>query len=399
MVGESILYKDIQKLYREDNPVFPDWLNKFRDDAYKKFLEQKFPNKRHEDWKNISLDKLLNADVGNVDELSFSMDDAEIDVLNFQRAVDSEDDLKDYFKHEDDVFKTIGDFTFKDGIFIRFPDGVEKKKPTRLELDLNNKRSYTAMKTIPIIIVMEKNSLGRIVVDIRGNDESNGTIVNLSFHVVVKDGAKLDFVICSNLGKNDILLDYTRVDLHKYSNFNGYYLNSSGTLVRNNVEIDIKEKESDYKLYGLGIATETSEIHSKNIVKFLVEECEGNQLFKNILTDKAKTTFNGKVYVNKGADRTNSDQLNKNLLLSNDSEAYSRPQLMIYADDVKCTHGSTSGALDDKKLFYIKTRGLDDSAAKRLLVDAFAGEILMRVPDDIARVYFSEIVKKIEINI
>jgi Fe-S cluster assembly protein SufD len=110
-------------------------------------------------------------------------------------------------------------------------------------------------------------------------------------------------------------------------------------------------------------------------MKHLVPECESDQIYRGVLDKGGKSAFQGKVYVAKDAQLTNAEQSNKNLLLDRDAEANSKPELLIYADDVKCAHGATVGELDAEALFYLKSRGLDTAAAKSLLVEAFVAEV------------------------
>ena len=120
--------------------------------------------------------------------------------------------------------------------------------------------------------------------------------------------------------------------------------------------------------------------------------CESNELYKTVVNDSATSIFNGKIYVNQIAQKTNAFQSNANILLSDDARANSKPQLEIYADDVKCSHGCTIGQFDDEALFYLKTRGIREEVAQKVLLDAFIGEVLDNIKEEPVRKYVDQLI-------
>jgi Fe-S cluster assembly protein SufD len=160
-------------------------------------------------------------------------------------------------------------------------------------------------------------------------------------------------------------------------------------LVRNHNEVWLNESGAEMELNGVSVLEEDEQSHQFVRVHHEVENCTSHQYFKNIINDRARASFDGTVVVNKGAQLTNSDQLINNLMLSDEGHADCKPNLMIFADDVKCAHGATVGQLDDDQLFYLKTRGLSESVAKEILTQSFARSIVQKIP-------FEPVVKELD---
>ena len=142
------------------------------------------------------------------------------------------------------------------------------------------------------------------------------------------------------------------------------------------IEVDLNETGSDAKINILNLGKEDHHVDNNILINHNAEHCTSFQHVRNVLDNKSTAVFNGKVIVSEGAQQTDSNQSNKNLLLSLESNAFSNPQLEIYADDVSCGHGSTTGALDENSIFYLRARGIDRAAAQKILIKAFAKEVI-----------------------
>ncbi len=145
-------------------------------------------------------------------------------------------------------------------------------------------------------------------------------------------------------------------------------------------EVDLKGKDASVSLKALSVLGGESEMRNNTVVHHSAPGTVSRQVYKDILSGKAQSGYSGLVHVHRGADKSDSNQLNRNLLLSDDASAHSEPQLKIDADDVKCTHGSSTGQLPDEEVFYLRSRGLDQAAARSLLIYGFAEEILQEIP-------------------
>src|SRR5690606_15028952 len=144
---------------------------------------------------------------------------------------------------------------------------------------------------------------------------------------------------------------------------------------RNNYTVNLDGEFANAKLAGLFIGNEQQHADSWVMINHNQPNCESDQVFKSIVDDSATSVFAGKIYVDQIAQKTNAYQSNKNIVLTDDANAYSKPQLEIYADDVKCSHGSTTGHIDDDALFYLRARGITEASARKLLLFSFAENV------------------------
>ena len=158
-----------------------------------------------------------------------------------------------------------------------------------------------------------------------------------------------------------------------------------GHWVRNNLNIAVNGENCSTNLYGSYMPNGKEHIDNHTVVDHLISHCESNEVYKGIVNDKATGVFNGKVFVRPDAQKTNAFQQNANIVLTNEAEMYSKPELEIYADDVKCSHGSTTGQFDEEALYYLRARGISESSARMLLVRAFVGDIMDAISNDAVR--------------
>lgn len=166
------------------------------------------------------------------------------------------------------------------------------------------------------------------------------------------------------------------------SNFTINTVTLNGALVRNNLNIDVNGSNCETHLNGAYILKGNQHIDNHTVVDHKVPHCESNELYKGIIGDKGTAVFNGKVFVRKDAQKINAFQSNGNVLLSGDASVNSKPELEIYADDVKCSHGSTTGQLDEEAVFYLRARGISETGARQLMVGAFVGEVFEKIENE-----------------
>jgi Fe-S cluster assembly protein SufD len=185
-------------------------------------------------------------------------------------------------------------------------------------------------------------------------------------------------------------IQLTRIAQQSDSFYHNDTLTWSGSLVRNNLEAIHKGQNIETVYKGLYIADSDQLIDNHTLVDHAMPHCESNEQYKGILSSNGKAVFNGKVMVRQDAQKTNAYQSNNNILLSDKALVNAKPQLEIFADDVKCSHGATVGQLDTTSLFYLKARGISENVAKSLLIQAFAGEIIDQCSITSAVDYFHE---------
>jgi Fe-S cluster assembly protein SufD len=169
------------------------------------------------------------------------------------------------------------------------------------------------------------------------------------------------------------------VSLDHSSSFSSHSIDLGGALVRNDMNAVLDGEGIDCALDGLYMVAGRQHVDNHTRIDHVKPHCSSRELYKGVLGGRSRGVFNGKIYVHKDAQKTDAKQTNKNLLLSEDAVVNTKPQLEIYADDVKCTHGSTIGQLDQEAIFYLRSRGVDLEAARDLLTYAFASEMIGRV--------------------
>jgi Fe-S cluster assembly protein SufD len=170
-----------------------------------------------------------------------------------------------------------------------------------------------------------------------------------------------------------------QAQIERDAQFRSHLFPLSGKLTRNEVNLNLIGSGSHATINGLSALKDNQQVDNSTIIRHAVPHCDSSQLFKGIYSDKSRGVFQGTIIVEKDAQKTNAFQSNQSILMSKEASVDTKPQLKIWADDVKCTHGATVGQLDEEALFYIKSRGIGSEVAKALLVEAFAGELLQGI--------------------
>lgn len=218
---------------------------------------------------------------------------------------------------------------------------------------------------------------------------SNSYFVNAVTQVNIEKNAKLNHVRIQEDDQTSHHTAYTYYNLNKSSILNSTSISSGSKLYRHNIKLVLNDEGADATLNGLSL-TKHSQHHDQHvIVDHNSDACHSNQLFKYILSDKSSGVFNGRVIVRESTKQTDANQSNKNLLLSPHSLMNANPQLEIYAEDVKCSHGSTTGQIDSEALFYLRSRGISKQKAIELIIGGFAEDILENIKNDDLKTFLS----------
>jgi Fe-S cluster assembly protein SufD len=174
----------------------------------------------------------------------------------------------------------------------------------------------------------------------------------------------------------------------------------NGGIVRNNLNMVMDAERSEAHMYGLYFLKGNTHVDNHTVVDNVKPHCQSNELYKGIIDDNGTAVFNGKIFVQQPAQKTNAYQSNKNILLSDSASVNTKPQLEIFADDVKCSHGCTVGRLDEEGMFYLRSRGISEKTARALLVHAFAIDILEHIQPQPIRSYVNQLIsQRLEFNI
>lgn len=215
--------------------------------------------------------------------------------------------------------------------------------------------------------------------EIREIPQTQTQVANAVTEIHIDKGAHVQWINLEMVGESSSLINQNRVEIHGNGVFQHYVVSLGNGYIRNNLEIKINGIEGDAHMYGLSLGDGRLHVDHHTFVNHKAPNTTSNQLYKSLLSGKSNGVFNGKILVDQTAQKTNAYQSSKNILLSSDAKVNAKPQLEIFADDVKCSHGATIGQLDEEPVFYLRSRGLDEATARQLLMHAFAGEILEKI--------------------
>ena len=375
-----------------------------RQAALQRFLERGFPTHRDEDWKYTDLAKVVDiserwlahapdATVESLDEsavreiqstinaswLVFSngrlhrdLSDALLDDAIVVSAIDDEE------LAVEDPLADLSVALMLDGISIRVGEAIQVEKPIGL-LFADRATKAPQVTQARINIRLEAGSAARVIeYHISSGDADHYS--NVHIDVEVGTEASLDYVRIQNRNRSHSQTQRLNARLNDHSIMRHFGVDLGGALARNDLKIDIAGAGASADFNGLYIGEEKQHIDNHTRVDHRIGPAKSTQEYRGIVSGRSRCVWNGKAIVHAGADGSDAEQANHNLLLSEHSEINAKPELEIYADEVKCSHGTTVGQLDEDALFYMRTRGLDPLDAKRVLTRAFATRVITKSP-------------------
>ena len=273
---------------------------------------------------------------------------------------------------KDSVFN-LGVMDFKEGFYFEFDKNLVLDKPIKLVNYYNANKDFSRITSFNIFHVQSGSEISFIENDI--NDGESSFNLKLNKFICEKNSVLKFGKFYQGKGDNH-LLSYNYFTLKKDAVLKIDALNKESIFNKEFIEVDLEETGCDVNISILNLGKKNDHLDNNILINHNAESCTSFQHVRNILDNDSSAVFNGKVIVSEGAQKTDSNQSNKNLLLSDTSNAYSNPQLEIYADDVSCGHGSTTGALNEDSIFYLRARGIKKSDAIKILIKAFAKEVI-----------------------
>jgi Fe-S cluster assembly protein SufD len=292
--------------------------------------------------------------------------------------------LADYEKH---AFTALNTAFLRDGYFVHVPPGKVLEEPIRLDI-------AAPASDRPLVwhrrclILAGRGSRASVVENYDG--AAGVYFTNAVTEVVLAEDAALDYYRVQRESQQAFHVATVQVRQERGSRFTSHALALGGALSRTDLNVVLDAEGCECTLNGLYRADGDRLVDNHTRIDHARPRCSSHELYKGILAGRARGVFNGKIYVHRDAQKTDARQTNKTLLLSDDAVIDAKPQLEIYADDVKCTHGASIGQLDEEALFYLRTRGIGHDEARRLLTYAFANDILERIQVDSLRAELTE---------
>ncbi len=278
-----------------------------------------------------------------------------------------------YAHFESETFTALNTAFVNDGLFVYVPEESAAEKPLQL-LYLTDAREQEIAVYPRNLIVVEPGARIQLVESYHSLNDA-GYFTNAVTEAVVAANASLQHIKVQMESLRGFHISSTQVQQEGNSYYSSVNLDFGGALVRNNLNVRLNGEHCETHLYGFYLGRGAQHIDNHTFIDHATPHCFSNELYKGILDGRAQGVFNGKILVRPGAQKTNALQSNKTLLLTNDAAVNAKPQLEIFADDVRCTHGATIGQLDDEALFYLRARGIRAETAEAMLRYAFASDV------------------------
>jgi Fe-S cluster assembly protein SufD len=394
----------------------PRWLQDMRDRAASRFVALGFPTTRDEDWRFTNVAPIAvaqfrpaGADAGQATEADLAQylySDAahRIVIVNgrfvpeLSRAVrlpagvrvgslaaavtEQADVVQRYLGQLAEfgtrAFTALNTALASDGAYIYIPDGVVLEQPLHILFVTTPSAAGAGMSHPRALVVAGERSQSKIVETYVGPQDS-AYFTNAVTEVFAGENAVVDHYKVQQEGLQAFHVASMHVNLGRSSNFSSHSFSLGGRLVRNDAIAILDGEGAECTLNGLYLADGDRLVDNHTAIDHAKAHCPSHEIYKGILGGKAHAVFNGKIIVRQDAQKTNAKQTNRALLLSDNASINTKPQLEIFADDVKCTHGAAIGQLDEDAIFYLRARGLTYAEARDMLIHAFAGDILDRV--------------------
>lgn len=301
-----------------------------------------------------------------------------------------------YAKSNKDAFTALNTAFAEDGLLVEIPKNTELKLPviTYFIADATNIESVSFPRTLYLI---SKNSKANFIHFTKSLGE-NKTLKNQVDEIILEENSEGSLYKIQDDSEQSYSVGETKVYQPNNSRFSAITITLNGAVVRNNLNIDVDGEGCEANMYGLYLTKGKTHVDNMTEVDHIKPNSVSNELYKGIMDENSKGVFNGKIYVRREAQKTNAFQSNNNVLLSDKATINTKPQLEIWADDVKCSHGCTTGQLDDEAIFYLRSRGISEDKAKAMILRAFAREIVDKIEYEGLKEYVErEITKRLEL--
>ena len=423
------LIDSFEQAYIEFEQTESERLLQKRREAFACFQSQKFPTTKNEEWRFTNIAPFVNSAYslrsGNWVEpatIEKALKKVEVKGLDAYRLVLVNGNINDEYSHlpesnainiqsiseaKNDTafselinknidvakfpFAALNTAFFDDGYFIEVKNNFQLDKSVYI-IHIYSEKQNVFLQPRNIVKVAQGANCKIIETSVCVSDDI--VFVNSFTDIFVGENAYLRHAHFQRGNASERWVVHTQVNQEQNSRYDNYLVTlPKADLVRNNLNVELNGKNTETHLYGLYLVSDKHLVDNHSIVNHKFPNCESNQLYKGVILDGGHGVFNGKIYVQRPAQKTNAFQQNNNLLFSPNATINSKPQLEIFADDVKCSHGSTVGQFNEESLFYLRSRGIGEETARSLLVNAFAFDVAEKIHNEALRDYIEMLIE------
>jgi Fe-S cluster assembly protein SufD len=420
-------YQAAFRFVRELSPTVP-WLELVRNSAMDRFEQLGFPTVHEENWKYTNLAPLAKqgfVPATRTDEISINpagfvypeTTKAHLVVVNgfFSEELSDKTGLDNVVAI--DLLTAVADARYnkiaraylarnagyhnnglaalntaflQSGLFLLIPKNAKVETP--IQITFLTAAEQADLASFPRVLVVAEEHSSATLIESFVSTRDQQYFTNAVAEVIVKEGARLEHYRVQRESKKAFHTSLTSAELGRSSSYDTTSINLGGRLARHDISVVMDNEGAECRVDGLYLAGADQHTDTHSVIDHQQPHCNSHQLYKGILDGNARAVFNGKIFVREGAQKTDAMQTNKNLLLSPEARVDTKPQLEIYADDVKCAHGAAVGQIDQEELFYLQARGINPELGRNLLTYGFAEEVIEKIKIDSIRSQLDEIV-------
>jgi len=401
------------------------WLQPLREQSLEQLAELGFPTRKTEIWRYTSIYPLTQGDFlrpapaqdtgsdfaipgldsyclvfqnGVLDVQRSQLDGLPFEVVPFSQASGEQQEfirqhLGTLVGSQDHPFALLNTGWLQEGLLIRIAKEQRLDKPIQVVFDHSEaSNSYTAQ---PRLLVQVEHHGEAVLIEQHLAQPGNTEIfTNTVTEVFMAEGAKLTHYQLNLEPENVLHVGNVQVSLAAHAQYESHQFSLAGKLKRRDLEVDLNQSGANARLFAIYLGRNSQHVDYRTVLNHRAAHCTSEELVKGVLRDEARAVFNGRIHIYPDAQQTLAEMNNRNLLLSKNAEVNTKPELEIYADDVKCAHGATVGQIDKESLFYLRSRGIDSAEAYRILSDAFVYEVLDQMPQPEILAYVSRWVEE-----
>jgi len=405
-------------------------LHRIRKEALKNFSDLSLPTLKDEEWRYTNISPLLKYNfilpqedlkISDKQVKKFLFGEIDSNILIFINGKFSEENSKllnlpegtiagsisdavknnpeiiekhfsKYASPSNQIFTALSTAYTKDGAFVYIPDGKIVEEPIHIIFITSTSEDKIITQPRNLFVASENSQV--TIIEHYVSENNNIYFTNSVTEIVASDNAIVDHYKIQEESINAFHIARVEIDQERNSNFTSHSISTGGVITRNDINARFNGDGGECTLNGLFLLQDNQLFDAHTLIDHANPHCNSHEHYKGILDDSARGVFNGKVFVRQDAQKTNAFQQNNNILLSNNALVNTKPQLEIFADDVKCSHGATIGQIDEEARFYLKSRGIGEEAANAILIHAFASDVIKSMKMEPVRNYLEDILSK-----